>query len=166
MSTSDRDITLMRRAIELAKEAGRRGNLPIGAIVCLDGKVVAEGMNSIWKPTLSLARHAEMEALRGIPEALWPRFHDMTLFTTLEPCLMCTGAILLHEIGRVVYGSFDSFGGSGVALERLPPYFQGQFSRTEWNGPVLPEECDLLRARVLELIAERGPLGQNALRDI
>ena len=166
MSTSDTDIALVRRAIELAKEAGRRGNLPIGALVCLDGEVVAEGMNSIWRPTLSLARHAEMEALRGIPEALWPRYHEMTLYTTLEPCLMCAGAILLHQIGRVVFGTADAFGGSGIALERLPSYFQEQFSRTEWTGPALPEECDPLLTRVLELIAERGPLGQKTVHDI
>ncbi len=150
------DIAFLRRAIELAREAERRGNLPIGALISLDGQVVGEGMNAMWSPGLSLARHAEMEAMRGVPGSLWLRAHEMTLYTTLEPCLMCAGAILLHQIGRVVYGAADAFGGSGVSLGCLAPYFQEQFSRMEWIGPALAEECDPLQTRTLEILAARG----------
>jgi tRNA(adenine34) deaminase len=150
------DIAFLRRAIELAREAEQCGNLPIGALICLDGQIVGEGMNAMWVPSLSLARHAEMEAMRNVPPALWPRSHAMALYTTLEPCLMCAGAILLHQIGRVVYGAADAFGGSGVTLEHLPPYFQEQFSRTEWIGPALSEECDPLQRRALEILSARG----------
>src|SRR5512143_1969220 len=57
--------SFLREAINLAKEAEQHGNLPIGAVLILDGKIVATGMNSIWKPTLNLTCHAEMETLRS-----------------------------------------------------------------------------------------------------
>jgi tRNA(adenine34) deaminase len=171
MSAFDQDTTYLRRAIRLAREAERNGNLPIGALVCLDGEIVGEGKNSIWRPAVDLTRHAEMEALRSVPERLWSRSREMTLFTTLEPCLMCAGAILLHQIGRLVFGGSDPYGGArvavpsagvalesaGVALEGLPPYFREQFTRVEWTGPALPAECDPLhtRARELEHARER-----------
>jgi tRNA(adenine34) deaminase len=151
MNDSNQDITYLRRAIQLAREAERNANLPIGAVVCLDGEVIAEGMNSIWHPVIGLTRHAEMEALRAVPVHLWSRAHDMTLFTTLEPCLMCAGAILLHQIGRLVFGALDPYGGVGVAAQNWPPYFREQFLRVEWIGPALPEECDPLYTRIREM---------------
>jgi tRNA(adenine34) deaminase len=154
--TGSEEIAFLRRAIELAREAEQAGNLPIGALISLDGHVVGEGMNAMWSPSLSLARHAEMEAMRSVPGALWLRSHEMTLYTTLEPCLMCAGAILLHQIGRVVFGTADSYGGSGVSLGRLAPYFQEQFSQMEWIGPALADECGPLQARTLEILARRG----------
>jgi tRNA(adenine34) deaminase len=166
MSALDQAITYLRRAIQLAREAERNGNLPIGALVCLDGEVVGQGRNSIWRPAVDLTRHAEMEALRSVPERLWSRSREMTLFTTLEPCLMCAGAILLHQIGRLVFGATDAYGGAGVAvqsagvaLESLPPYFREQFTLVEWTGPALPAECDPLCTRVRELEHAREQLG-------
>jgi tRNA(Arg) A34 adenosine deaminase TadA len=107
-----------------------------------------------------------MEALRSVPERLWSRSREMTLFTTLEPCLMCAGAILLHQIGRLVFGATDPYGGAGVAvqsagvaLERLPSYFREQFTLVEWTGPALPAECDPLCTRVRELEHAREQLG-------
>jgi tRNA(adenine34) deaminase len=64
----------------------------------LDGRIIAEGKNAIWFPKFNPNRHAEIEALRNVPEELWKYSRNMTLYTTLEPCLMCTGAILLHHI--------------------------------------------------------------------
>ena len=165
MSASEQDTTYMRRAIQLAREAERRGNLPIGALICLDGEIVAEGMNSIWRPTLGLTRHAEMEALRSVPEDLWARAREMSLFTTLEPCLMCAGAVLLHQIGRLVFGAADPYGGVGVAAESLPPYFREQLSRVEWIGPALPAECDPLYARARELERTRERLRRGSPPD-
>ncbi len=161
MSTSNRDATYLRRAIQSAREAERRGNLPIGALICLDGDVIAEGMNSIWQPAVDLTRHAEMEALRSVPAHLWSRSREMTLFTTLEPCLMCAGAILLHQIGRLVFGARDPYGGVGTTVQSLPPYFREQFSLVEWIGPLLPEECDPLYARVGELEHARERLHRD-----
>jgi len=70
---SAEDLSLLREANRLAQEAERRGNLPIGAVIALDGEIIAKGMNSIWQPTIELTRHAEMEALRNVPSSLWSR---------------------------------------------------------------------------------------------
>lgn len=145
------DLRLLREAIRLAESAEEEGNLPIGAVIALDREIIATGKNSIWQPAIALTRHAEMEALRAVPSELWARSREMTLYTTLEPCVMCAGAILLHRIGRLVFGSSDPYGGIGRSLSSLPPYFAEELSLCEWDGPALPEECDPLYARVQEL---------------
>ena len=145
------DEKFMHRAIELALLAEREGNLPVGAIITLDGEVVAEGRSAIWVPEFDATRHAEIEALRAVQANLWESSDEMTLYTTLEPCLMCFGSILLHGIGRVVFGSADSYGGAGSVLEHLPPYFQERIEKTQWLGPIMPGECDSLHERLLAL---------------
>lgn len=105
-------------------------------------------------PRLEPYRHAELEALRASPADLSHRFNQMTLYTTLEPCVMCAGAILLHQIGRVVFGAADDYGGIGAAVDSLPPYFAEQYSLASWIGPVSSKECDLLFERVMELVRE------------
>ena len=156
MSLTEGDQDHLNRAIELAQEAGRNGNLPIGCVICLDDAIVAEGKNAIWVPSFAPYRHAELEALRTLPENLSPRLGEMTLYTTLEPCLMCAGAIWLHAIGRVIFGTSDRYGGVGACVDRLPPYFAEQHGRASWIGPVSSKECDLLYERVMELVMERG----------
>jgi tRNA(adenine34) deaminase len=154
------DVSFLREAVRLAQEAERKGNLPIGAVIVLEGEVVAKGANAIWQPVIDLTRHAEMEALRSLPLHLRARCPQMTLFTTLEPCLMCAGAILLHQVRRLVFGSCDPNGGAGACLDALPPYFRQVFSRVQWDGPALPDECDRLyrRARELEQCRELDPV--------
>ncbi len=156
MTLPDRDQRHLNRAIELAHQAGSAGNLPIGCVICLDDQTVAEGQNAIWQPRLALHRHAELEAMRALPDDLMSRLHEMTLYTTLEPCLMCAAAILLHQIGRVAFGAADPYGGIGATVEQLPPYFAEQFARTSWIGPTGSEECEALYRRVTELESERG----------
>jgi len=97
------DLNFLRRAIRLAFEAEAAGNLPVGAVVTLGGRVVAEAGNAVLAPAYHPGRHAETEALRLVPEDLWPRGREMTIYTTLEPCVMCAGALLLHGVGRVVF---------------------------------------------------------------
>jgi tRNA(adenine34) deaminase len=87
MLTSDLDY--LRRAVQLAKEAQSIGNLPIGAVITLDDRIIGAGKNSIWLPHNRPNRHAEIEALESVPNELWFRAANMTLYTTLEPCLMC-----------------------------------------------------------------------------
>jgi tRNA(adenine34) deaminase len=156
VSFTSRDQDHLSRAIELAHEAGSIGNLPIGVVICLDDEIVAEGKNAIWVPRFEPYRHAELEALRALPANLSDRLKQMTLYTTLEPCVMCAGAILLHQIGRVVFGAADDYGGLGVGYDRLPPYFAEQYSLATWIGPVPSKECELLRERIRELERERG----------
>ena len=83
----------------------------------------------------------------------------MTLYTTLEPCLMCTGAILLHHIGRIMYGSSDDYGGASLVIGHMPPYFEKEVSRIEWIGPAYTEECDQLSMRVRKLVEKKRDLG-------
>jgi tRNA(adenine34) deaminase len=147
--------TYMVRAIELAKQAGSEGNLPIGAVIVLDGEIAAEGRNAIWFPRFDATRHAEMEALRAVPQGLWLRAREMTLYTSLEPCVMCFGAILLHRIGRVIFGSADPFGGARLHREQLPQYFRDRLVETVWDGPTGPTEADQLNERVMELVLTR-----------
>ena len=151
MGLMSEDHRFMHRAIELAQLAEREGNLPVGAVIALHGEVVSEGRSAIWVPKFDATRHAEMEALRAVPAGLWESSGEMTLYTTLEPCLMCFGSILLHEMGRVVYGSADDFGGAGLVLEHLPPFFQQRFRETQWLGPIMPSECNPLHERLLAL---------------
>lgn len=150
------DITFMHEAILLAQEAERNGNLPIGAVIVLGGEIIARGKNAIWQPSLALTHHAEMEALRTVPGHLWSHHREMTLYTTLEPCLMCAGAILLHQLGRLVFGSVDPWGGVASCLGILPGFFRDEFARIQWDGPALPEECDRLFARILQLEQQKG----------
>jgi len=153
------DEKFMHRAIELALLAEREGNLPVGAVITLNGEVVAEGRNAIWVPEFDATRHAEMEALRAVQADHWESSDEMTLYTTLEPCLMCFGSILLHGIGTVIFGSSDSYGGPGSVLVCLPPFFQEQFENTQWLGPTMASECDPLHERLLPLEeARRGQI--------
>ena len=153
------DHKFMRRAIRLALLAEQEGNLPVGAVITLAGEVVAEGRSAIWIPKFDATRHAEMEALRAVPTELWISSGEMSLYTTLEPCLMCCGSILLHRVGRVIFGSSDSYGGASTVLSHLPPFFQERIEHTQWLGPILPAECDPLHKRLQAL--EEARRGQN-----
>ena len=155
MTISEFDTSSFQRAIQLALEAEKAGNLPIGAVISLDGMIVAEGKNAIWYPTYNPDRHAEIEALRNVPENLWKSSRDMTLYTTLEPCLMCVGAIILHHIGCVMFGAADDYWGASLVFGHTPTYFEDELSRIEWIGPAYAEECDTLFERVMKLVMER-----------
>lgn len=150
------DKKFMLQAMDLAYLAEREGNLPVGAVITLRGTVVAEGRSRIWVPEFDATRHAEMEALRAVSKNLWGSAEEMTLYTTLEPCLMCCGSILLHHIGRVVFGSADDYGGAGQILRHLPRYFQERMEKTLWLGPIMTRECDALRDRLLALEKARS----------
>lgn len=105
-----------------------------------------------------------MEALRRVPAKLWPRSGQMTCYTTLEPCVMCMGALLLHGVGRVVFGALDGEGGAGSLLGHLPDYYSDGACIPEWIGPLLPELCTPLYERVKERF-DRLPCGKNGHSD-
>jgi tRNA(adenine34) deaminase len=138
----------LQEAVELALEAEAAGNLPIGAVIVLDGEVVSTGRNRIHAPVAHPGRHAEIEALGGIPEELISRLPEMTCYTTLEPCLMCFGTLVLHEVGRVVFGARDPVGGATHLIEQLPEYVRDRARRMEWVGPAAPETCGELWKRI------------------
>jgi len=158
--TAAPDLRHLRRAVQLALEAEERGNLPIGAVITLGDEVVAEAGNAVLQPFYHPGRHAEVEALGRVPASLWPRARELTCHTTLEPCVMCLGALLLHGVGRVVFGARDTEGGSGQLLAGLPAYYAGGAGTPEWVGPVMPELCDPLFRRALARFDEL-PVGRN-----
>jgi tRNA(adenine34) deaminase len=160
MELSESDVMCFKRAIALALEAEKCGNLPIGAVISYQGKIVAEGANAIWQPTFNPNRHAEIEALRKVPEALWRHSRELTLYSTLEPCLMCLGAILLHQVGRVLYGSADHYGGASKVAGHMPPYFEEEMAKTKWIGPAYRQECDTLFIRVMKRVEAQSLPGK------
>ncbi len=107
----------MRRALDLARRAQEEGEVPVGAVVVHEGKVVGEG----WNHPISSAdatSHAEIEAIRSACRTLGNyRIPGSTLYVTLEPCVMCSGAIQHARIGRVVFGAHDpKTGGCGSVV--------------------------------------------------
>jgi tRNA(adenine34) deaminase len=103
----DADHLFMGMALDLADESASDGEVPIGCVVVLDGKVLSRGRNRMER-LQDASAHAEMEALRGASAALssW-RLDGCVLYATLEPCPMCAGAILNSRVARVVYGARD-----------------------------------------------------------
>ena len=144
--TPPADEEWMRRALAQARAALEHGDVPIGAVVVHEGRVIGSGHNErerLQDPTA----HAEVLALREAAAALrsW-RVLDSTLYVTLEPCAMCAGAIVLSRIPRVVYGTTDpKAGAAGTVLDVTgDPRLN---HRPQMVGGVLAGECgDLLRA--------------------
>lgn len=149
------DKDFMIQTVKLANAARDLGNLPIGAIITLDELVVAEGQNRLYVPISNPGRHAEIDALLNVDPSLWERAREMTLYTTLEPCLMCLSAILLHHIGRVVYGAEDPRGGALCVVGHMPPSFEKFYNELEMEGPVMPVECNELFRQAVQIIEER-----------
>ena len=153
----NRDRQFVERAIELALASEEEGNLPVGAVLTLEGEIIGEGQSSILEPEYDPGRHAEIVAIEEVATELWPRASEMTCYTTLEPCVMCAGTLLLHGVGRVVFGARDERGGAVCILDHLPPYYD-EGGVYDWEGPVMPEECRPLYERAHE--AFRGlPVG-------
>lgn len=152
----------MDRAILLALDSEREGNLPVGAVITLDGEVIAEGHSAVVEPTYNPGRHAEVVALQNVDESLWPRAGEMTCYTTLEPCVMCAGTLLLHGVGRVVFGARDTLGGAGCILDHLPPYYD-EGGVYDWEGPLMQAACEPLYKRADAAFAKL-PVGREQWR--
>ncbi len=113
------DEFFMDQAIELAKEAAKEGEVPVGAVVVIDGRIVGRGRNRRETDKNALA-HAEIEAINEACKTLggW-RLWQCDMYVTLEPCPMCTGAIINSRIKRLVYGASDSKAGSCGSVVNL-----------------------------------------------
>ena len=113
------DEIYMRAALELAAEAATAGEVPVGCVIVQDGVIIGRGRNRREQDRSALA-HAELEAIAEACRTLggW-RLWQATLYVTLEPCPMCTGAIINARIPRVVYGASDPKAGSCGSLINL-----------------------------------------------
>jgi tRNA(adenine34) deaminase len=112
MENSPDDLAYLKKALELAEEAASHDEVPVGAIVVLQGKVIGLGRNQREEKKCALS-HAEVEAIRMATEAVgdW-RLEQCTLYVTLEPCPMCLAACQQARIERVVFGALDPKGGA------------------------------------------------------
>jgi tRNA(adenine34) deaminase len=130
----------MRQALAEAGRAQAQGEVPVGAIVVLDGRVVGTGFNQpigAHDPTA----HAEIVALRAAAAALANyRLSGATMYVTVEPCLMCVGAMVHARIGTVVYGAAEPRSGAIVSMTSAHQY-SGLNHRLEAVGGVLEDEC-------------------------
>lgn len=129
----------MRQALDLAREAAARGEVPVGCVIVQGDRVVGRGRNRREEKQHTQS-HAEMEAIRQANEALgsW-RLDECTLYVTLEPCPMCAGAILNARIPRVYYGARDrEMGACGGVLNLFMEDFP---QRPALVGGILEEEC-------------------------
>ena len=155
----------MRRALEEARRAGELGEVPVGATVVRGGEVVAVGHN-LTHTDADPSAHAEMLAIRRAARALgeW-RLLECTLYVTLEPCAMCSGAIVLARVPRVVFGAWDPKAGMCGSLENLVQDARLNH-RVELVGGVLAQECgDLLRDFFRARRGREPGLGSRGTRD-
>ena len=138
MTTTPHDERFMRLALDEARRASEADEVPIGAVIVAGGQVVAKAHN-LTERLCDVTAHAEMQAITAAATALGGKYlPDCTLYVTVEPCLMCAGALAWAQIGRIVYGAADPKRGYSVqAPDCLHP-------RTQLQGGCLQDECATL----------------------
>ena len=130
-----KDEFFMSMAISEAREALKRGEVPIGAVVVCGDKIVGRGHNLV-EVLGDATAHAEMQAITAAASTLGGKYlKDCTLYVTVEPCVMCAGACAWSQLGRVVYGAADSKRGFSTVSGRI------FHPKTDVVGGVLAEEC-------------------------
>ena len=140
LNNMDKDKYYMQQALNLAKEAAAKNEVPIAAVLVRDDQIIAQAHNlcATWQDATA---HAEMLVIRQATERLQQaRLTDSTLYVTIEPCPMCAGAIFLSRIERVVYGALDSKAGGVHSLFNIltHPSLNHQVQVT---GGVLDQDC-------------------------
>lgn len=118
--SAKQDETFMAEAIKEAKKAALKGEVPVGAVIVREGRVISRAHN-LRETKADPAAHAELLAIRSASRKLksW-RLSGATLYVTLEPCLMCMGAIVLARIPRLVFGPLDPKAGASGSLYDIP----------------------------------------------
>ncbi len=156
------DRSFMEVALKQAREAAAQGEVPVGAVLVADGDIVATGRNT-REASGDPTAHAEMVAIRAVVDPDTPtrwRLGGTTLYVTLEPCLMCMGAVIQARIDRVVYGCADPRGGAAHTLYRL-----GEDPRlnhaVEVQGGVLADESAALLRTFFARLRARTKKGAN-----
>lgn len=136
--TREQDEKFMRQALNEALRALDKREVPIGAVVVAGDRIIGRGHNLV-ETLMDATAHAEMQAITAAMSALGGKYlNDCTIYVTVEPCVMCGGALAWSQIGRVVYGAADPKRGYSTYSERI------LHPKTEVVGGVLREECEAL----------------------
>lgn len=131
----EEDIRFMHLALDEAKKAFVQGEIPIGAVVVSRGQVIGRGHN-LTEMLHDVTAHAEMQAITAAAETLGGKYlTDCTLYVTIEPCVMCAGALGWSQVGRLVYGASEEKRG----YRRYAP--QALHPKTQVTGGILEDEC-------------------------
>ena len=134
------DTYFMKRALMEAETAYELGEIPVGAIVVVNNKIIARAHN-LTERLIDVTAHAEMQAITAAANYLGGKYlHKCTLYVTLEPCQMCAGALYWSQIDRIVYGASDKQRGFIAMGTKLHP-------KTKLEGGVLAEEAEHLLKR-------------------
>ena len=159
MSFTDEEI--MKECLRLAKRAAKRGEIPVGCVVTCDGEIVARSSNR-KESRLDPTAHAEVVALRAAAKRLKKKnLSGCKLFVTLEPCVMCAGAIVNARIDEVVFGAYDGrFGCCGSVMNLADNELFNHRARV--RGGVMEEECSrILTDFFVRLRKEKGNHGDK-----
>lgn len=131
------DEHFMKQALKEAQNAYDADEVPVGAVIVYNQRIIARAHNLTERLT-DVTAHAEMQAITAASEAMGGKYlNDCTLFVTLEPCLMCAGALRWSQISRVVYGATDQKHGFTKQLKVLHP-------KTKIDSGVMEDECSAL----------------------
>ncbi len=134
------DKYFMKRALQEAEAAFERNEIPVGAVVVVDNRIIARSHN-LTETLNDVTAHAEMQAITAAANFLGGKYlKGCTLYVTLEPCQMCAGALYWSQIDRVVFGATDEHRGCGVMGTKLHP-------KTRVEGGVMKEEVSALMKR-------------------
>ncbi len=145
----DKDVLFMREALQEADKARKEGEVPVGAVLVKDKKIIARGHNKPVSGNDPTA-HAEIVAIRNAGEKTQNyRLLGCELYVTLEPCAMCLGAAVQSRIKRLVFGALDPKSGAVESVMDFP--FEKMNHRVEVRGGVLAEEC----SKILRTFFER-----------
>ena len=137
-NNTQRDEKFMRMAIDEARKALKEQEVPIGAVIVCGDRVIGRGHNLV-ETLCDATAHAEMQCITAAASTLGGKYlKGCTLYVTVEPCIMCAGALAWSQIGRVVYGAADPKRGYSTYSERI------MHPRTEVVNGVLKEECEAL----------------------
>jgi tRNA(adenine34) deaminase len=148
------DASLMKLALQQARDAGQRGEVPVGAIIVRNDQIVGSGYNRREELQNPIA-HAEIIALDDASRKLgyW-RLTECDLYVTLEPCIMCAGAILQGRLRRVIFGCLDPKAGAVISLFNLCDDRRLNH-RVAVTGGVLAEECANVLSDFFSLVRQQ-----------
>ena len=131
------DTYFMKKALQEAEAAYEKGEIPVGAVIVIDDRVIARAHN-LTETLNDVTAHAEMQAITAAANFLGGKYlQNCTLYVTLEPCQMCAGALYWSQISKIVYGAKDEQRGCGVMKTTLHP-------KTKISGGVMEDEASKL----------------------